>query len=157
MGELTGNEIPTNVSSCGNEVLLAFSSKYHVSSGYSGKIHVTDAPQRPEMGKSGCCETSCLCGANEGPCESNDQCKYGHGCIPDSCPSGLGLTNGSSCCQDISCGLADVKSGLLFSQNYPNNYNKWEYCLQQITVEPGKNIMVEFYSFDVSNTTMIRL
>ena len=152
MGELTGNEIPTNVSSCGNEVLLAFSSGYKVSSGYSGKIHVTDAPQRPELGSSGFCTTSCLCGANEGPCESNDQCKNGHGCIPDSCPSGLGLTNGSSCCQDVSCGLADVKSGTLFSQNYPNNYEKSQECLHQITVEQGKIITIEFYSFSVSNS-----
>ena len=153
--ELTGYEIPNNISICGNDVLLEFSSSYKVSSGYSGKIHVTDAPQRPELGELGYCGSSCLCGANEGPCESNDQCKNGHMCVLDSCPSSLGLPNGTSCCQDMICGYAELRSGSFFSPNYPNSYKEHQLCYHHISVEPGKIIMIEFNSFDVSTYSFI--
>ena len=148
MVELTGNEIPNNVSSCGNEVLLAFSSLYDVSSGYSGKLHVIDAIQKPEIGSSGFCTFGCLCGANEGPCDSNEQCKHDHLCLL--CPSSLGFPEGTNCCHDVNCGLASLENGILVSPNYPGNYKKHLECHQQLSTRAGEIIFFEFIEFNVS-------
>ena len=96
------------------------------------------------------CTSTCPCGANEGHCQSHDQCVSGTFCLPESCPISLGFSNATSCCQDVSCGFADVEVGFLLSPNYPNNYQNNKYCTHQLSAEPGKMITVEFESFAVS-------
>ena len=101
------------------------------------------------------CTSSCPCGANEGHCQSHDQCFPGHFCVLESCPTSLGFTNTTRCCQgvdylDVSCGYADVNNGLLLSPNYPNDYQNNLECAHQLSAEPGKFITVEFESFSVS-------
>ena len=107
------------------------------------------------LGASEYCTSTCPCGANEGHCQSHDQCIPGHFCILESCPTSLGFTNTTSCCQgvdylDVSCGYADVNNGLLLSPNYPNDYQNNLECAHQLSAEPGRFITVEFESFSVS-------
>ena len=122
------------------------------SSGFNSTIHVHETPLRPEMGAPGHCSTCFPCGANEGHCQSHDQCISGHFCLHESCPTSLGFTNTTRCCQylDVGCGYADVEVGLLFSTNYPNNYQNNLECAHQLSAEPGKMITLEFESFAVS-------
>ena len=156
LAEIKGGQIPGNVTSC-REMHVEFSSLttsyyWYSSSGYYAKIHVTKAPNHTKLEEVGHCTSTCRCGANEGPCTSNDQCYLNHICIVGSCPSSLGFSNETSCCQDVSCGFADVKSGMVFSPNYPNHYGRSLQCSQGITVEPGQMITIEFHSFDVRNS-----
>ena len=133
---------------------LVFSSNgWGTSAGYHAKIHVSFASDivRPAPGQLGYC-TSCFgCGADEGHCDSHDQCINGHFCALDSCPSSLGYSNGTNCCQDVSCGYVNMKNKELFSPNYPNKYKNSLQCSQQISVASGKIITLEFTSFSVSN------
>ena len=151
LAELKGGQIPGNVTSC-REMHVVFSSSQHFSLGYYAKIHVTKAPNHTNLEEVGHCTSTCRCGANEGPCTSNDQCYLNHLCIVGSCPSSLGFSNETSCCQDMSCGFADVKTGMVLSPNYPNEYKKHQQCSQRITVEPGQTITIEFHSFSVRNS-----
>ena len=104
------------------------------------------------LGASEYCTSNCPCGADEGHCQSHDQCLSDHVCLLESCPTSLGFANTTSCCQsvDVSCGYADVKVGLLLSPNYPNNYQNNFDCVHQLSTEPGKRITIEFESFSVS-------
>ena len=149
--EITGHQIPANVSSCGNEMFVVFSSNSAgTSSGFNSTIHVHETHIRPEMGAPGHCSACFPCGANEGHCQSYDQCVPDLVCLHESCPISLGFSNSTSCCQDVSCGFADVNVGLLLSPNYPNDYQNNLECTHQLSAEPGKFITVEFESFDVS-------
>ena len=157
LAELTGYEIPANVTSCrGNQMHVVFTSDgSETKSGYNAKIHTSESIHVAEPGASGYCTSNCPCGANEGHCQSHDQCVSGHFCLLDSSVTSLGFTNTTSCCQgvdylDVSCGYADVNNGLLLSPNYPNNYQNNIYCDHQLSTEPGKIITVEFESFSVS-------
>ena len=102
------------------------------------------------LGASEYCTSSCPCKADEGNCQSHDHCINGLVCLPESCPISFGFSNSTSCCQDVSCGFADVNVGLLLSPNYPNDYQNNLECTHQLSAEPGKFITVEFESFDVS-------
>ena len=155
LAELDGYEIPANVTSCrGNQMHVVFSSHYwsYGSSGYNAIIHVSESIHVVEPGASGYCTSTCPCGANEGHCQSHEQCVSGHLCLHDSCPTSLGFANTTSCCQsvDLSCGYADVEVGLLLSPNYPNNYQNNLVCSHQLSAEPGKMITIEFESLSVS-------
>ena len=97
------------------------------------------------------CTSTCPCGANEGHCQSHDQCVPDHGCLLESCPTSLGFSNATSCCQDVGCGYGSVESGLLVSPNYPNFYTNGLVCYLNLTTELGKVITIEFESFDVSS------
>ena len=149
LAELTGYGWNTlsNVSSCSNEMHVVLSSNNAVGgggslSGYYAKIHVS---------KAGNCTQCSPCGANEGPCESNDQCSTGHNCISNSCPDSLGFSSGTNCCKDVRCGLVDMKSGSLLSPYYPNNYKNDLECPQLISVDQGKIITIQFEHFNVRN------
>ena len=151
--EITGHQIPSNVSSCGNEMLVVFSSNSAGTSlGFNSTIHIHETPLRPEMGAPDHCSACFPCGVNEGHCQSHGECFPGLVCFPESCPTSLGFANTTSCCQsvDVSCGYADVEVGLLLSPNYPNNYQNNLECAHQLSAEPGKFITVEFESFRVS-------
>ena len=149
LAELTGDQTPTNVSTCGNEMHVVFSSNsYGTSTGYLAKIHSVEHPHPGELGH---CTSNCPCGTDEGHCESSNQCIFGHYCVPESCSSNLGYANGTNCCQDVSCGFADIRSGLLFSPYFPNDYGNSMLCAHQISAEPGKIIGIEFDSFNVSS------
>ena len=107
------------------------------------------------------CTATCPCGANEGHCQSHDQCLPGLFCFVESCPTSLGFTNTTRCCQgvdylDFSCGYADVNNGLLLSLNYPNNYQNDLKCTHQLSTEPGKIITLEFESFSVSCVSILK-
>lgn len=103
-----------------------------------------------EPGQPGYCTSLCQCGANEGPCQSDDQCHNSdHICVLKSCPLGLYISNETNCCQNVSCGWADIKSGLLFSPNYPKEYQNNKQCAHQISAEPGNIITIQFESFNV--------
>ena len=114
LAELTGYQIPANVSSCGNQMHVVFSSDYAVAkAGYYAKIHV-----HVDEG----CTSSCPCGVDEGHCESNSQCLSGLACGYDNCKPELGYGNGTNCCYDPCLSLVDMESGVFVSPNYPNSY-----------------------------------
>ena len=152
IAEFTGNQIPANVSSCRNKMHVSFSANFWrgIGTDYYAKIHVTDPVNYVQPGESGYCTLSCPCGANEGHCSSDDQCLSGHYCIPDSCHSNLGFANGTGCCQDFRCGYLDMENGILLSPDYPNAYPTNLQCSQLISVEPGKQITMQFDILDVS-------
>ena len=104
-----------------------------------------------QAGQVGFCNSTCPCEADEGHCQSDDQCIPSHTCLPGSCPISLGFSNATSCCQDVGCGYGNVESGLLVSPNYPNFYKNMLSCYLNLTTEPGKVITIEFESFDVSS------
>ena len=89
LAELTGYEIPANVTNCrGNQMYVVFSSNYWGTwPGYKAIIHVSEPIHVVEPGASGYCTSNCPCGANEGHCQSNDQCVSGTFCLPESCPT----------------------------------------------------------------------
>ena len=120
------------------------------SSGFNSTIHIHETPLRPEMGSPGHCSTCFPCGGNEGYCQSHDQCISDHSCVLKGCPISLGFANTTGCCQDVSCGFADVELGILLSPNYPNKYHNNLVCTHQLSTEPGKFITVEFEFFSVS-------
>ena len=72
------------------------------------------------------------------------------------CPISLGFANTTSCCQDVSCGFANVEVGSLLSPNYPNNYPNDLECTHQLSTEPGKMITLEFESFSVSCVSILK-
>lgn len=152
LSELSGLQTPANVSSCRNEMHVVFSSDSSKNeAGYNATIHVNEDPYYIEAGQSGYCRHSCPCGANEGHCQSHDQCLFSHFCLLESCPPDLGFANTTSCCQDsMTCGIADLKTGLIVSPNFPQNYQNNMQCAHQISTEPGKIITIEFESFNVS-------
>ena len=79
--------------------LSVFSSDSSVTrAGYYAKIHTISFPKRSPLGEVGYCTPRWLCNANEGHCESNDQCALGLNCGFDNCPPALGFQNGTNCC-----------------------------------------------------------
>ena len=152
LAEMTNYIEPgTNISSYGNEMHVVFySDSAYIEKGYIAKIHIIEPPYRPGPGKLGHCTSYYLCGANEGDCQNDDQCLLGHHCALNSCPLDLGFADGTNCCQDMSCGLLDMKNGVLLSPNYPNNYQVGLNCSHQISTDPGNWIIIEFVEFEVS-------
>ena len=147
LAELTGYDIPANVSSCGNQMHVVFTSDGSVTrSGYYAKIHVHEDEDEG-------CTSSCLCGVDEGHCESNNQCLSGLACGYDNCNPELGYENGTNCCYDPCFGLVDMESGMFISPNYPNSYQNNLQCTSLITAQHGKIITIEFNSFNVSKKT----
>ena len=103
LAELTGFEIPANVTRCrGNQMHVVFSSNSGWTySGFKANIHVS------EYG----CTSSCPCGVDEGHCESNNQCLSGLACGYDNCKAELGYLNGRNCCYNTTAYCSEFLSG----------------------------------------------
>ena len=99
LASLTGSNVPANISSCGgNQIHVVFTSGVSVvRAGYHAKLHVSEGYQ---AGQVGFCTSSCPCEANEGHCQSDDQCVSGLVCGHDNCKPELGYPNGTNCCFD---------------------------------------------------------
>ena len=109
LAELTGNQIPSNVSSCYNEMHVVFySSSSGTSAGYFARIHLAEIPHPGEFGY---CTSSCPCEANQGHCESNDQCNGDLVCGFRNCKSALGFSNGTNCCYNTNDYCSEFLSG----------------------------------------------
>ena len=126
LATLTGHEIPGNVSSCRSEMHVVFASSFSESStGYHAKIHTSELAS---PGQAGYCTSKCLCIADEGHCESNDQCISGHNCGFDNCKPELGYPNGTNCCYNIADYCSDflsTENGTWMLQSPINNSNEY--------------------------------
>ena len=124
MVQLTGDQIPSNVSSCRNEMHVVFSSSASVSStGYFAKIHIAE-----NLGKSGYCTSSCPCETSEGHCESNDQCMTSLVCGYNNCKEELSYANGTNCCynmNDYCSEFLSEENGTWTLQTPFNNSNEY--------------------------------
>ena len=94
------------------------------------------------------CSTQYPCDINEGHCTADNQCMGDLICGNDNCLPELGFANGTNCCYGL-CHMVDMKNGFLTSPNYPDSYPNNLGCSDQITVEEGKVITIEFESFNV--------
>ena len=107
LATLTGYVTPNNVSSWANEMHVVFSSDHSENkAGYYAKVHAIKILQRPPPGSVGYCSLRWLCGANEGHCESNEQCLHGLDCGSDNCKPELGYSNKTNCCYCSYCSNA---------------------------------------------------
>ena len=125
----SNQQIPENISSCGNEIYVSFYSSQWggQNMGYRAKIHVTDDLGQP--GTTDYCTSDCPCIADEGHCESNDQCMSGHYCGFNNCRPELGFANGTNCCYSATdyCSefLSTDGNGTWILQTPVNNTNKY--------------------------------
>ena len=98
------------------------------------------------LGEQCFCSTQNPCDINEGHCTADNQCMGDLMCGNDNCLPILGFANGTNCCYGI-CRMVDMKNGILTSPNYPDFYLNNLDCADQITVEEGKIITIEFDTF----------
>ena len=161
---LDGNQSPSFISSTGNQMLVIFVSyphnKHSAGKGIHAKIHYgnsttvttpdpTCTGSNTTLGEQCYCSTQNPCDINEGHCTADNQCMGDLMCGNDNCLPILGFTNGTNCCYGL-CHMVDMKNGFLTSPNYPDSYPNNLVCSDQITVEEGKIITIEFESFSVS-------
>ena len=119
-------------------------------SGTSSGGSTTGGSSTPNLGEQGYCSTQNPCDINEGHCTADDQCMGDMMCGSDNCLPVLGFANGTNCCYGL-CHMVDMKNGFLTSPNYPDFYLNNLDCSDQISVEEGKLITIEFESFNVSS------
>ena len=136
MAQLTGFDLPADITSTGNKMFVKFYSDAAVNDqGYYAIIHGTGLTTLEEDDN---CTASNPCGVGEGHCMSHDQCGTGMYCgTNDDCAVELGLPNGTNCCMDSQTycdGWWKQQNGiwLLESPNYPNEHVSELSCIWYI-------------------------
>ena len=79
------------------------------------------------------------CSANEGDCDSHDQCQNNYFCGSNNCPASLDFSSEVDCCS----------STQIMSPNYPNAYPGHADETWLISAPTGSIINLQFHSFHV--------
>ena len=145
---------PSNISSSSNELLIVFKSdEWYRQSGFKAKIHSVAIDN--ENLSSDDCSIANPCEANQGHCQSDDECKGYLKCGHDNCLEGFGYPSKTRCCYDYCSQWLDMENRVLTSPWYPNYYPKGFRCRTLITVGMTvggpRTITLEFLKFKVSN------
>ena len=151
LGFLIGSNLPSKITSSGNQMLVTFvSDHYRSESGFLANIH--EEPMIADDQKARDCSIVNPCNPEEGLCQSDFECKGSHRCGENNCPSGYHKT--TDCCYDYCGKWLDMENGTLVSPNYPNKYDNYEVCdwliTVAMTVAGPRTITLEFIKFAVS-------
>ena len=152
------NEAPNSFTTTGSTLLIEWYSGPDLTSiDLLAKITARNITmfENTTIGDDGYCSAQKPCLANEGDCDFSRDCAKDLWCINDGCSSTLELPDGTDCCQDGCYGLVDMELRVLKSPFYPFGYGNNLHCTNQISVEAGKIITLEFQYFHVSNFTSL--
>ena len=94
------------------------------------------------------------CLANQGHCQSDDECKGYLKCGHNNCPAEIGYHPKARCCYDFCAKWLDMENGILTSPWYPGTYPSNLRCRTLITVgmtvAGPRTITLEFLHFKVN-------
>ena len=152
LGTLIGYNLPSNIASSGNQILINFvSDHFGTWTGFRANIH--EEPKPHDDPKARDCSIANPCEPGEGHCQSNFECKGSHRCGENSCPTEY--LNSTVCCYDYCGKWLDIENGTLVSPNYPDKYDNYQVCdwlvVVAMTVAGPRTITLEFIKFAVSN------
>ena len=119
--------------------------------GFSLKINVD--PWNEGNLSPGACSITSPCRANQGHCQSDDECEDYLKCGHNNCPSDLGYNAKTRCCYDYCSQWLDMNNGILTSPWYPNQHPRNFRCRTLITVgmtvAGPRTMTLEFLQFKV--------
>lgn len=144
--QLTGSNIPSNVSSLGSQMLIVFTTDYIESSiGFKATITKKNTSLNH---LSNLCNISTPCGINEGHCHYDGQCAGTLKCGQNNCPP---FIQGTNCCYDYCKQYYDVENGIIdFLFPHPVFTNDMEECSWAVHASDNHTISVELFDISVS-------
>ena len=146
---------PSKISSSSNQLFITFTSdEWYGSNGFKARIGV-EPLINATMSTTNTCSMRSLCLANQGHCQSDNECQGYLKCGHNNCPLDLGYHPKTRCCYDYCSQWLDMENGVLSSPWYPNNYPQDIRCSTLMTVgmtvAGPRTITLEFLMFKVSN------
>ena len=147
------NTLFSNISSSSNHLLLTFTSDEDLKgAGFLAKIHVEQLNDANLSAHD--CTIKSPCKADQGHCQSDDECQDYLKCGNNNCPPEHGYHPKARCCYDYCSKWLDMENGVLTSPLYPNPYPRYVRCHTLITVgmtiAGPRTITLEFLHFKVS-------
>ena len=125
LATLTGQDVPSNITSCSNQMHVEFvSDNIFTTPGFFANIHIQEGNcTNAQPGEIGYCTDENPCDVDGGHCESNNQCGNGLYCGFNNCPPELGFQNGTNCCfsRALWCGELVTTHNSGWSLQTPNN------------------------------------
>ena len=112
LGSLIGYDIPSKITSSGNQMLVTFVSDHFgkdLGIGFLANIHEQPKPAADPKARD--CSIADPCNPEEGHCQSDFECKGTHRCGENNCPSGFLKT--TNCCYDYCGKWLDMENGTL--------------------------------------------
>ena len=154
MAQLSGYDLPADITTTGNKMFVKFYSDLFLSmSGYYAMLHGTDLTTIEADDN---CTASNSCGVGEGHCTSHEHCGANLYCgNNDDCAVELGLPNGTNCCIDSQTYCYrwwHQRNGnwLLESPNYPNEHVSELSCIWYIEETSTRYLInIEAAAFEV--------
>ena len=151
LGTLIGHNLPSKITSSGNQILVTFVSDHHSTDpGFLANIREQPKPSADPNARN--CSIADPCDPEEGHCQSDFECIGTHRCGENNCP--LGYLETTDCCYDYCGKWLDMENGTLVSPNYPNKYDNSQVCdwliVVAMTVAGPRTITLEFIKFAVS-------
>ena len=147
LSQLTGSNLPSNVSSLSSKMLVIFDSDYlhwHLT-GFKATF-ITEKLQNNTNNTTNVCTVSNPCDINEGHCYYDGQCHGSLRCGDHNCPQESGYNNGMNCCYDYCGQFLDVANGILdFHEPHGETYKDMEECTWNLAVDGNHTITIEFY------------
>ena len=144
---------PSNISSSSNTLLITFTSdEWYTGKGFKAKIFVESSKDLNLSADD--CSVASPCHAQQGHCQSDDECKGDLKCGQNNCPANHGYHQQTRCCYDYCSQWLDMENGTLTSPWYPETYyplNMRCHTLITVgmTVAGPRTITLEFLYFKV--------
>ena len=143
---------PSNISSSSNKLLVTFTSdEWYQRNGFKAKIFV-ESSKGLNLSADDCSATN-PCHAQQGHCQSDDECIGDLKCGQNNCPANHGYHQQTRCCYDYCSQWLDMENGTLTSPWYPDSYPLNMRCHTLITVgmtvAGPRTITLEFLYFKV--------
>ena len=140
MVQLTGSDLPSDVSSLGSQMLIVFTTDYIESSiGFKATITKKNISSNhvPSI-----CNISNPCNVDEGHCHYDGHCAGTLKCGEDNCPP---FVRGTNCCYDYCKQYYDVETGIInFFFPHPVFTDDMEECSWAIHAPDDHFITVKF-------------
>ena len=144
MEQLTGSNLPSNVSSLSSKMLIVFDTDY-VTNMKGFKATIVSTEKSSTANNSAKCTVSNPCNINEGHCYYDGQCIGSLRCGNNNCLQEAGYVNGTNCCYNYCDQFLDMANGTLdYYQPHGKNHRDMDECTWFIHVVTNMTITLEF-------------
>ena len=151
VAQLTGSNVPLDISSLGQKMLIVFDSGWQFASAYKGFKANIIMEETDTVNKTNACSVTNPCQIDEGHCQFDGQCLGTLRCGENNCPQHLG--NGTNCCYNYCEQFLDMENKILdYYMPHGFYYGDLKECSWSIQVANDQVITMEFIEdFKVSS------
>ena len=147
LSQLTGSNLPSNVSSFSPIKLIVFDTDFADNLRGFKATFITELPSNANNSAK-VCTVSNPCDVNEGHCHYDGQCSRSLRCGENNCLQEAGYINGTNCCYDYCEQFLDFATGIL-DYYHPEYHRDMEYCTWSIHVANNMTITLELLELQV--------